>query len=58
MRVMKALLLAAVVLPARIVARKGAGGAVTRARPPCSYPQHAVYSGTGSTDQAENFVCR
>jgi feruloyl esterase len=44
--------------PARIVARKSAGGAVTRTRPLCPYPQHAVYSGTGSTDQAENFVCR
>ncbi len=44
--------------PARIVARKSAGGAVTRTRPLCPYPQHAVYSGTGSTDQAENFVCK
>jgi feruloyl esterase len=92
MRVMKALLLAAVVLssvapadhgdraqlaqlklddvritagwvesgkaPARIVARKSAGGVVTRTRPLCPYPQHAVDSGTGSTDQAESFVCR
>jgi hypothetical protein len=44
--------------PARIIAQKGAGAAVTRTRPLCPYPQHAVYSGTGSTDQAENFVCR
>jgi len=31
---------------------------VTRSRPLCAYPQHAVYSGTGSIDQAENFACK
>jgi feruloyl esterase len=44
--------------PARILAQKGSGATVTRSRPLCAYPQHAVYSGTGSTDQAENFVCK
>jgi hypothetical protein len=45
--------------PDRIVARKaGPGGASSRTRPLCPYPQHAVYAGTGSTDQAESFVCR
>jgi feruloyl esterase len=44
--------------PSRIIAQKGTGAAVTRTRPLCPYPQHAVYSGTGSTDQAENFVCK
>lgn len=44
--------------PAQIIARKGNGGNVTRTRPLCPYPQRAVYSGTGSTDQAENFVCK
>jgi feruloyl esterase len=44
--------------PDRVVATKVAQGAVTRARPLCSYPQHAVYSGSGSTDDAANFVCR
>ena len=44
--------------PQQIIATKIASGAVTRSRPLCPYPQHAVYSGTGSTDQAENFVCR
>ena len=44
--------------PERIIAQKGSGAAVTRTRPLCAYPQHAVYTGTGSTDQAENFVCR
>ena len=44
--------------PVRIVAQKMAGGAVVRSRPLCPYPQHAVYSGTGSTDEERNFVCR
>ena len=44
--------------PERIIAQKGAGASATRTRPLCAYPQHAVYTGTGSTDQAENFVCR
>ena len=44
--------------PARIIAQKGTGAAVSRTRPLCPYPQHAVYSGTGSIDQAENFVCK
>ena len=44
--------------PDRVIARKGAPPAVTRSRPLCPYPQHAVYSGTGSTDEADNFVCR
>ena len=44
--------------PVRIVAQKMAGGAVLRSRPLCPYPQHAVYSGTGSTDEERNFVCR
>lgn len=44
--------------PTRIIAQKGSGATVTRTRPLCPYPQRAVYSGTGSTDQAENFVCQ
>ena len=44
--------------PQQLVATKVASGAVTRSRPLCPYPQHAVYSGTGSTDQAENFACK
>ena len=44
--------------PASIVAQKGTGAAVSRTRPLCAYPQHAVYKGTGSTDQAENFTCQ
>ncbi|HEV3334403.1 MAG TPA: tannase/feruloyl esterase family alpha/beta hydrolase [Bryobacteraceae bacterium] len=32
-------------------------GAVTRSRPLCQYPLVAKYKGTGSTDDAGNFVC-
>ncbi|MCU1382343.1 MAG: Tannase and feruloyl esterase [Acidobacteria bacterium] len=42
--------------PTRLLAQKG--GATPRTRPLCAYPQHAVYNGSGSTDQAENFVCK
>src|SRR5579871_528133 len=31
---------------------------VTRTRPLCPYPQVAQYKGSGSTDNAKNFVCR
>jgi feruloyl esterase len=44
--------------PERIVARKIANGVTTRTRPLCPYPQHAVYKGSGSTDEAGNFVCK
>jgi feruloyl esterase len=44
--------------PERIVARKVSKGATLRTRPLCPYPQRAVYKGSGSTDEAENFVCR
>jgi feruloyl esterase len=45
--------------PDRVVARKlAAGGAVSRTRPLCPYPQRAVYNGTGSIDAAESFACR
>jgi feruloyl esterase len=45
--------------PDRIVAKKmAADGSASRSRPLCPYPQHAVYSGTGSTDDEKNFVCR
>ncbi len=33
-------------------------GKVARTRPLCPYPQVAAYKGTGSTDEAQNFVCR
>jgi feruloyl esterase len=45
--------------PDRVIARKvAAGGAVSRTRPLCPYPQRAVYKGTGSIDAAESFACR
>jgi len=33
-------------------------GVVDRTRPLCPYPQVAAYRGSGSTDDAANFVCR
>ena len=37
--------------------RRDQTGAVTRSRPLCQYPLVAKYRGTGSTDDARNFVC-
>jgi len=44
--------------PDRIVASRMAGGRLVRTRPLCPYPQTAQYKGTGSTDEADNFVAR
>jgi tannase/feruloyl esterase len=44
--------------PDRLVARKLEKDQVTRTRPLCPYPQHAVYAGHGSTDDEKSFVCR
>jgi hypothetical protein len=33
-------------------------GALARTRPLCPWPQQAVYSGTGSTDDEKNFECK
>lgn len=41
----------------RIIARRENAGKVERTRPLCAYPQVAKYSGTGSLDDAANFVC-
>jgi hypothetical protein len=38
-------------------ARRDQTGAITRSRPLCPYPLVAKYKGTGSTDDAANFVC-
>jgi feruloyl esterase len=43
--------------PERIVASKIEGGKVVRTHPLCAYPAIAKYKGTGSTDDAANFVC-
>lgn len=44
--------------PARILASRVEEGAVKRSRPLCPFPQTARYTGSGSTDDAANFVCR
>lgn len=44
--------------PDRILASRVRAGKVDRTRPLCAYPQVAVYTGTGSSDEAGNFVCR
>src|SRR5262249_8780600 len=46
------------VAPEQIIATKRqSGGQGMRTRPLCPYPQVARYKGTGSTDDAANFVC-
>jgi feruloyl esterase len=44
--------------PDRLVASRVQNGKADRTRPLCRYPQQAVYSGGGSTDEAANFSCR
>ncbi|PYS49310.1 MAG: tannase/feruloyl esterase family alpha/beta hydrolase [Acidobacteria bacterium] len=44
--------------PEQILASRMRNGAVDRTRPLCPYPQVATYKGTGSTDEAANFVCK
>jgi feruloyl esterase len=44
--------------PSRIEASHSTAGAVDRTRPQCAYPHVARYTGSGSTDEAANFVCR
>ena len=43
--------------PDRIIASHSTDGKVDRTRPLCTYPQVARYTGSGSTDEASNFVC-
>jgi len=43
--------------PDQIVASRVRDGNTDRTRPLCPYPQVAMYKGTGSTDDAKNFVC-
>jgi feruloyl esterase len=45
--------------PERMVATAGPASPWTgRTRPLCPYPQQARYKGTGSVEDAANFVCR
>ncbi|HTC87962.1 MAG TPA: tannase/feruloyl esterase family alpha/beta hydrolase [Bryobacteraceae bacterium] len=43
--------------PDHIPAAHKTKGAIDRTRPLCPYPQTAHYRGSGSTDEAANFVC-
>ncbi|MEO8681281.1 MAG: tannase/feruloyl esterase family alpha/beta hydrolase [Vicinamibacterales bacterium] len=44
--------------PAQMIASHSTNGAVDRTRPLCPYPQVASYTGSGSIDEAANFVCK
>jgi feruloyl esterase len=44
--------------PDRIIASRVVNGSVVRTRPLCPYPKRAVYTGSGSTDEAANFSCK
>jgi len=46
------------VAPDRIIASHLTGSVVDRTRPLCAYPREAKYMGSGSIDDAANFVCR
>ena len=44
--------------PEQILASHSSHGQVDRTRPLCAYPKTAQYKGSGSTDDAANFVCK
>jgi feruloyl esterase len=44
--------------PERIIATRAINGVVDRSRPLCPYPQRAVYTGSGDTNDAASFVCK
>jgi feruloyl esterase len=44
--------------PEHVLASHLTNGVVDRTRPLCPYPQVAEYQGTGSTDEAANFICK
>ena len=44
--------------PAQMIASHSTNGVVDRTRPLCPYPQVASYKGSGSLDEAANFVCK
>ena len=44
--------------PNEVNASRVEHGKVVRTRPLCPYPQVATYRGSGSTDEARNFVCK
>jgi feruloyl esterase len=46
------------IAPERILATRAVNGVVDRQRPLCAYPNVAVYTGKGDTNDAANFECR
>jgi feruloyl esterase len=44
--------------PANLIASRIENGKEVRTRPLCAYPEIATYKGSGSTDDAANFVCK
>ena len=46
------------IAPDRVIATRSINGVVDRSRPLCVYPKTAVYTGTGDTNDAANFVCK
>ena len=44
--------------PEQIIASQVSANKVERTRPLCAYPKVARYKGSGSTDSAENFICK
>jgi feruloyl esterase len=40
-----------------LAVRRDQAGTITRSRPLCQYPLVAKYKGSGSSDDAANFVC-
>jgi feruloyl esterase len=44
--------------PAQMIASHSTNGVVDRTRPLCPFPQVATYRGSGSIDEAANFVCK
>ena len=44
--------------PNEVIASRVEHGRVVRTRPLCPFPRVATYKGTGSTDDARNFVCK
>ena len=46
------------IAPDKLIASHSTNGKVDRTRPLCPFPQVAKYTGTGSIDDAANFVCR
>lgn len=44
--------------PDRIIAAHWTAGKIDRTRPLCPYPQVTEFKGTGSVDEAVNFICK